>query len=172
MYGWSHCECASVQKPDCLVANMMAISCNTWHIRPITSSFHSNAYGCEALDVLCDACVQNTCSSLQLFPMLSPLTITVCHKLALWRSSYILLSLQKTNCYFDNTSIVTKIVPCTVLQLYRGSTYMPKTDESIELYSMHSYILEKEKKVKNNVSSLPPSMEGQTYLTLGKKRRK
>ena len=49
---------------------------------------------------------------------------------------------------------------------------MPKTDEGIELYSMHSYIFEKEKKVKNNVSSLPPSMEGLTYIPNSWKEKK
>ena len=53
---------------------------------------------------------------------------------------------------------------------YRGSTL--KTDQCtvivILMYS-HACILEKEKNEK--LSSLPPSMEGQTHLTLGKKRR-
>jgi len=45
---------------------------------------------------------------------------------------------------------------------------MPKTDQCIVF--IHAYILEKEKK-KNELSSLPPSMEGQTHLTLGKKKK-
>ena len=70
-----------------------------------------------------------------------------------------------------HTNTHTHSIEVGVIQ-YRGST--PKTDQCIvfiiiSMYS-HACILEKEKKEK--LSSLPPSMEGQTHLTFGKKRRK
>ena len=68
-----------------------------------------------------------------------------------------------------HTNTHTHSIEVGVIQ-YRGSTL--KTDQCtvivILMYS-HACILEKEKNEK--LSSLPPSMEGQTHLTLGKKRR-
>ena len=69
-----------------------------------------------------------------------------------------------------HTNTHTHSIEVGVIQ-YRGST--PKTDQCIvfiiiSMYS-HACILEKEKKEK--LSSLPPTVEGQTHLTLGNKRR-
>jgi len=48
---------------------------------------------------------------------------------------------------------------------------MPKTDEGIELYSMHSYIFEKEKKSKEQRQQ-PPSLHGRSDIPNSWKEKK